>query len=561
MAKVQQQDETRASVFEKSHLHEVAQSDRQFYFWVAPKFLMWAAIIIAIPFVIAWAQFFIMGLPPQVQYITPNGPSGFPGWLRISHFVNFFFLILLMRSGSSILMDHPRLYFDRGCTPGREVMKFTPVEIPTDRMWTAKDDCRYLSPWVGLPGGRHTIGIARSWHFLTVVFFLLNGFIFIGLLLTTQEWQRLVPTSLSVWTGAWNVWVHYSTFHFPTEPNGFYFFNPLQQLAYFAVVFLMAPVSLLTGIAMSPAVDNRFPWYPKIFGGRQTARLIHFCMLLAFIGFIIVHVGLVILTGFNRNMNHIVFGTDVNNRFGVMVGILALIGTGLAYAYINHVAWKKPEFAQEAHRKIITPFLALTMNPLRPSERYTEKDISPYFWPNGKLPKTEDWLRMSENGFNDYKLKISGLIENPVTLSLQELYEMIDIETISQHHCIQGWSGIAKWEGVSMKKIIQLVRPLPNAKVVSFISYGEGFEGGLYYDTQEIENVVRPECMLALRMNDDPLPIAHGAPVRLRVENHLGYKMVKWIKEIKIGESEKNFGLGYGGKNEDDEFFDLIPNI
>lgn len=562
MAHLAQTEETRASIFQKSHLDDVPQADRQFYFWVSPKFILVVGGIVMIPVIIAWAQYFMFGLPNNVEYVrNAADPYGFPGWVRISHFVNFFFMLLLMRSGISILMDHPRLYFDRGCTPGKEVIKFTPIEVPKDRMWTAKDDCRYISPWIGLPGGRHTIGIARSWHFLTVVFFLLNGLIFMGLLLTTNQWQRLVPTSVSTFTGAWNVWVHYITLHFPTEPNGFYFFNPLQQLAYFAVVFLMAPISLVTGIAMSPAVDNRFPWYPKLFGGRQTARLIHFLMLLAFVGFIVVHVGLVILTGFNRNMNHIVFGTDVTNRFGVMVGTFALIGVALAYALINRIAWKRPEFAQDMHRRIITPFLSLTMNPLHPSERYSDKDISPFFWPNGKLPVTEDWLSLKENDFQDYKLKVTGLVEHPMEFSLQELQQMMDLKSIAHHHCIQGWSGIAKWEGISLGQILDKVKPLPNAKVISFVSFGEGFEGGLYYDTQTIENVRKPECMLALKMNGEPLPIAHGAPLRLRVENHLGYKMVKWIKELKIGESEQEFGLGFGGKNEDDEFFDLIPNI
>ena len=79
-------------------------------------------------------------------------PHGFPAWLRITHYVNFFFMILLVRSGLQILADHPRLYWNVHCTPGTEWLRLTPVEVPKDRLWTAKDDSRYLSPWIGLPG-------------------------------------------------------------------------------------------------------------------------------------------------------------------------------------------------------------------------------------------------------------------------------------------------------------------------------------------------------------------------------------------------------------------------
>jgi sulfoxide reductase catalytic subunit YedY len=85
--------------------------------------------------------------------------------------------------------------------------------------------------------------------------------------------------------------------------------------------------------------------------------------------------------------------------------------------------------------------------------------------------------------------------------------------------------------------------------------------GGCYYDTQSMENVLKAECMLALRMNGRTLPWVYGAPLRLRVENLLGYKMVKWIERIGFIQSEKDLGKGEGGKNEDDEYFDLLPNI
>ena len=183
-------------------------------------------------------------------------------------------------------MDHPRLYWNVHCTPGTEWLRLTPVEVPKDRVWTAKEDARHLSPWVGLPGYRHTIGMARHWHFLSVLFWMGNGAVFVVLLLTTDQWKRLVPTSWQIVPEAWSVWVHYATLHLPPEPNGFYHYNALQQLTYFGVVFFLAPLAILTGPSMSPALTNRFKWYPRLPGNRQVGRSFHFLVMCAFRDFL-----------------------------------------------------------------------------------------------------------------------------------------------------------------------------------------------------------------------------------------------------------------------------------
>ena len=257
--------------------------------WTRPRYLALAGVVVLAGVALAWAHWLIFGLPPEAPLRavaeTPPSPYGFPPWVRLTHFVNLLLLTLLVRSGLSILMDHPRLYWSSHCTPNTEWMRFTPLKVPTDRPWQAKDDARYISPVLGLPGYRHTIGMARSWHFLTVHGFVLNGLIFVALLFLTDQWKRLVPTSWEILPHAWSTFVHYATFHMPREPNGFYAFNPLQQLGYFGVVFVVAPLSMLTGLAMSPALDNRYPWFPKLFGGRQAARSIHFLLLASYVGF------------------------------------------------------------------------------------------------------------------------------------------------------------------------------------------------------------------------------------------------------------------------------------
>lgn len=552
--------------FDSAHRAVHYPDDRRFRIWIRPSILIGTGIAVLAAVGAAWIEFVVAGLPqvPAVPRIDPGsfvGPHGFPAWVRYCHFFNFLFLMMMIRSGLSILMDHPRLYFNDSCTPGSEWIRLTPLKVPRDRLWTAKDDARYISPLVGTPGYRHTVGVARIWHFIDVHGFIITGLVFVGMLFDTQQWRRIVPTSWQVFPEAWNVWVHYACLHMPPEPNGFYSYNALQQIAYFAVVFILGPLAILTGIAMSPAVVNRFPPYARIFGGRQSARSIHFLTMFSFLVFLVVHVTLVAMTGFVRNMNHIVLGTDNYSRLGMYLGLVGIGVVVLSWVAAHYLSWSHPRGLQHALKFVSYPMELITLNRLAPNQRYSEREISPFFWPNGKMPVRDDWKLLAESGFERFRLKVGGLVERPVELSLNDLEHLGLVEQITMHHCIQGWSGIAKWGGVPMKTLIELVRPKPEARVVAFFSFGEALYGGSYYDTQNLENLLKPECLLATRMNGERLRNEYGAPVRLRVENQLGYKMVKWIERIEFIESEKLLGEGEGGKNEDDEFFDLLPNI
>jgi len=552
--------------FDARHRSVHYPRDRRFHIWVRPSILIGIAVAALAMVLAAWIELVLAGLPhiPPVPQVYPNnfaGPHGFPLWVRYCHFFNFFFLMMLIRSGLSILVDHPRLYFNDDCTPGSEWIRFTPLNVPRDQIWTAKDDARYISPLMGTPGYRHTIGIARVWHFINVHGFIITGILFVIMLFDTEQWRRLVPTSPLVLLQAWNTWVHYATFHMPAEPNGFYGYNALQQIAYFTVVFVFGPLAILTGIAMSPAVVNGFPWYARIFGGRQSARSIHFLTMLSFFAFLVVHVTLIVMTGFARNMNHIVMGSDDQRPLGMLLGFVGIGVVVLSWVAAHYISWNHPRKLQHALKSVTYPMQVLTLNRLVPHQKYSEQDISPYFWPNGKMPVREDWKHLAERHFQDFRLSVGGLVENPVELSLADIEKLGQVNHITMHHCIQGWSGIAKWGGIPMKTLIELVRPKPEAKVAAFFSFGEALYGGSYYDTQRMENLLKAECLLASRMNGRPLPEVYGAPLRLRVENQLGYKMVKWIERIEFIRSEKQLGEGEGGKNEDDEYFDLLPNI
>jgi len=210
-------------------------------------------------------------------------------WLRAAHFFNFLLLSLLVRSGLEILSAHPRFYWNDHCTTGSEWLKFTKKRRPKDQLRTASDEETAFPSAIALPG-HENLGLGRHWHFLADFAWVLTGLLYVMLLFVTPEWRRLIPTSWQIVPDAWYTLRSYLSFHLVETPGGY---NALQQLSYAAVIFMLAPFSIATGIAMSPAVAARFPWYIKIFHGRQGARSLHFLALCAFILFFIGHVTIV----------------------------------------------------------------------------------------------------------------------------------------------------------------------------------------------------------------------------------------------------------------------------
>lgn len=201
--------------------------------------------------------------------LSPPVPAGMAAFVRWPHLLSFFFLVIIVRSGLQVLADHPRLYTKVHCTPGREWLRFR-GPVPTGRVWTAKEDTITLSPLVGLPGGRHTIGVARHWHFSADILFVLTGIVYAAFLFSTPWLHRLLPTNVSVVPAAASCAVTYLSLHLPSGESGFFRYDALQQLTYFSVIFILAPLAILTGLAMSPALDNRFRWYARLFGNRQS---------------------------------------------------------------------------------------------------------------------------------------------------------------------------------------------------------------------------------------------------------------------------------------------------
>ena len=496
---------------------------------------------------------------------VPRNSAVQPGYsllVRITHLLVFFYLLFLVRSGINILLDHPRLYGTIDCTPGKEWIRWR-GDVPKDKLWTAKDDSVTVPYWLGLPGGRHTLGIARHWHFLFDILFILTGAVFIILQFALGEWQRLVPTSWTIFPDVVTCIIQYASLHDPSKIygiNGYIRYDALQQLTYFAIVYIVAPLQILTGIAMSPAFDNEHKWYQRLFGNRQIARSLHFLLMCVFIGFYAIHMVMVAYTGLIVNLNGITIGTNDSGFVGFWLTALAVLGGITLTIWANNFSWKHPGVLQKISALTVNPLMDLFFD-RNVRAQYRRRDISPYFWLNGKLPTSDEWLKLKANNWKDYRLVVDGLVENPVELSLEDLKAMGKSQQITMHTCIQGWSGIAQWGGLRFTKLIELVKPTEEAHYAFFYSYAEGLEGGQYYDSHTLFDLEHDLSLLAYEMNDHPLPEAHGAPLRLRVENQLGFKHVKWIKRIEFVRHYSDRAEGHGGYNEDHEFFGYRAEI
>ncbi|NGX59522.1 MAG: Protein-methionine-sulfoxide reductase catalytic subunit MsrP [Chlamydiae bacterium] len=481
-------------------------------------------------------------------------PAHFPVWLSITHFINLMFITLLIRSGIQILADHPRLYMNQSCAPDTDWIKFTKKKVPKDKYYTSMDDAVDVSRWIALPGGFHNLGAGRHWHFFCALFWMLNGFIYIFLLFFTDGWRQLVPTSWSFFPDLWQSFITILTFKL--QPSEIPSYNPLQVFCYFIIVFIVAPLTMATGAAMSPAIAARFPWYRKIFGNRQIARSIHFLCMCTYILFIIGHVIFVCITGFAKNMGHIVLATSnpTYRPLAIIIGIAGIIGIIVVHYLATLWSHKKPRHIQKGIGKVTNLFYFL-LHGLNSRQKYPKEAITSYFWINGYPPKDEEWLIHNRNNFKDYKLKIHGLVEKPTELSLADLEALPKTTQITEHCCIQGWSGIGEWGGVTMKTIMELCKPLPNARYAIFHSYQHDENDLEYYNTLDFDECQKPQTILAYEMNEKKLQVGHGAPLRLRIETQLGFKMTKWIRSVEFVEDFKTIGQGHGGYREDNQYF------
>jgi DMSO/TMAO reductase YedYZ molybdopterin-dependent catalytic subunit len=187
--------------------------------------------------------------------------------------------------------------------------------------------------------------------------------------------------------------------------------------------------------------------------------------------------------------------------------------------------------------------------------------MSPDFRTNGNtMPNSADYQRHMESGFANWQLQVDGLVSTPQAFSLAALKAMPSRSQITRHDCVEGWSAIGKWTGVPLSAVLNQVSLLPSARYL-VLHCADDFSGNAYYESIDLVDAFHPQTMLAHTMNDAPLSVGHGAPLRLRVERQLGYKQAKYIMRIEATASLSGIGLGKGGFWEDQIGYDWYAGI
>lgn len=507
------------------------------------------------------------------------GELGFPLWLRLTHWFSALFVLLLARSGLAILAAHPKLYWNIHSRPGSEWLRLSRKKMPTDRMWCSTDEEVEWPSWLALPGG-HGLGLGRYWHFFNAMLWLLCGLIYVVLLFASPQWRRLVPTSWEIVPDAWRTLVAYLELKQP-EPHPPYNYDPrlpfnaLQQLTYFGLVFVLTPLQIVTGLGQSPSILGRFPWFERSFGkgGRQTARSLHFIGLVLFGGFLLIHIAMVFWHGFATEMDKMVLGRAESSGswLGVGLGVAIITAIILCHVALNYASEKHRRGTHWTVATVVDFVRRKTLHRLVSVQDYPESMISPHFRINGYPPIAaypqaqggdDTYERLLAGQFADYGLEVSGLVAHPQSLSLADLRAMPSQEQTTLHHCIQGWTSIGRWRGVPLRAVLDRCELLPEAKYLAFHSFGmHEYTGKPYYECVAVKIAQHPQAMLAYELNGAPLPLQHGAPVRVRFETKLGFKMVKFLRAIEVVDDYRKVGDGMGGVREDEQQFDMGAEI
>ncbi|HWE71813.1 MAG TPA: molybdopterin-dependent oxidoreductase [Stellaceae bacterium] len=201
------------------------------------------------------------------------------------------------------------------------------------------------------------------------------------------------------------------------------------------------------------------------------------------------------------------------------------------------------------------------LSPGQLAKEYSPADISPVFKPNGTFnPGGEEYNTHVAQNFVNWRLKIDGLVSQPMSLSVAELRRLPSRTQITKHDCVEGWTAIGMWTGVPLGLLLKSVGLAANARYAVFHCAdnlsGEPAKGGeqspgQYYESIDLVDAFHPQTLIAYDLNGKPLGVPNGAPLRLRVERQLGYKHAKYVQRIEIVESFRKIGGGYGGYWED----------
>jgi DMSO/TMAO reductase YedYZ molybdopterin-dependent catalytic subunit len=185
------------------------------------------------------------------------------------------------------------------------------------------------------------------------------------------------------------------------------------------------------------------------------------------------------------------------------------------------------------------------------AREFTLADLSPDFRGNGNKDIDTDAYRAHvAAGFADWRLAVRGLVERPLSLTLEQLRALPQRTQITRHDCVEGWSAIGQWTGPQLSAILGLAGVQEAARYIVF-RCADDFSGNPYYESCDLDDAFHPQTIVAHQLNGEPLPVKNGAPLRMRIERQLGYKHAKYLTAIEAVASLDGIEGGRGGYWED----------
>ncbi len=520
---------------------------------------------------------------------------------RLLHWTHFFIIIIMLMSGLQIFNARPDLYWGQQSHFHHPILalgarvnnsgqlvgvtsvagySFNTTGVLGVSAGAHGPVIRGFPRWATLPSSTW-LAMGRRWHLFFAWLFVLNGFAYIVVGLVTGHIRRDIVPSLRELRYIGRSIADHARLRFPHGAEARHY-NVIQKIVYLFVLFGLGPLAILTGLSMSPTIDAGFPQLLWLFGGRQSARTLHFIVAFSFLGFFVVHIVMVMVSGFWNNVRSIVTGryliesnpkedprdgnqasfngaAHVGRRGFVAraaggLGSVLLGGSGLWMLDHRERLTKSRQFRRlldtEGWLAERSQGLLVPRNALAPE--YTKADIAPVFRANGTTnPDSARYQDLARNGFKDWRLRLDGLVERPMRVSLADLHAMPARTQITRHDCVEGWSCIGEWTGVPLAHLLAQARLTQRARYVMFFCADPMDADNYYYESLDLASAMHPQTILAYRLNARTLPIENGAPLRLRVERQLGYKMAKYLMHIQVVDDYRRFGGGHGGYWED----------
>lgn len=239
-----------------------------------------------------------------------------------------------------------------------------------------------------------------------------------------------------------------------------------------------------------------------------------------------------------------------------------VLGAGLLLSGCDKLA-QQPGFRRIlfSGEKINMGLQRALMNRNALAPEFRSDQMSPVFRTNGNAnPNTADYNRHVAENFADWRLEVGGLVDRPLRLSLSDIGAFPQRAQITRHDCVEGWSAIGKWQGPMLGNVLKAAGVRTSARYIVF-TCADLWSGAPYYESIDMVDAFHPQTILAWAMNDKRVSVGHGAPIRLRVERHLGYKNAKYVMRIDAVSSLAGIGLGKGGYWEDHVNYDWYAGI